>query len=262
MNAATLPNVTAIGNASADRLSRALLERRSERRQQDQGEDHGDVFDDQPAHRDATALGLEQAPLLHRAQEHDRARHRQGEAEYKARAHGPAEPPRQSHAEQCGACDLRDGSGDRDASHRQQVGEREMEADAEHQENHADLGQLVGQSLIGDVSGRERADQDAGNEVADERRKPQPLRQHAECECEHEGNHDGRNQRRVVRHREVPELVRVRPSHSGGAALCPFIRLRRNTSLHKTPWRRRAITMVPFAAAAGAAATNSRAGTS
>src|SRR5262249_22750096 len=35
---------------------------------------------------------------------------------------------------------------------------------------------FVRQSLIGDVSGRERADEDAGDEIADERRKPQPLR--------------------------------------------------------------------------------------
>jgi hypothetical protein len=77
-----------------------------------------------------------------------------------------------------------------------------MEADTEHQEDHADLGQLVGQALVGDVSGRERADQDAGKEVADERRKAQPMRQHPECEREHQGNHNGRDQRRVVRHRK------------------------------------------------------------
>ena len=69
-----------------------------------------------------------------------------------------------------------------------------MQADAEHQEDHADLGQLVRDSLIGHVSRRERTDEDAGDQVADERREPQPLRHHAEYECEHQGDDDGRDQ--------------------------------------------------------------------
>ena len=54
-------------------------------RQQNQREDHGEVLDDQPPHRDAPLLALDQAPLLERAQQHDRARHRQGQAEDEAR---------------------------------------------------------------------------------------------------------------------------------------------------------------------------------
>ena len=39
--------------------------------------------------------------------------------------------------------------------HREQVFEREMQADAEHQQDHADLGELVRDPLVGDVAGRE-----------------------------------------------------------------------------------------------------------
>ena len=41
-------------------------------RQQDQNEDHQQVLDDQPADRDMAALGLDQAPLLQGASQHDR----------------------------------------------------------------------------------------------------------------------------------------------------------------------------------------------
>ena len=78
---------------------RAALERRRKRRQHHQREDHGDVLDDQPADRDAPALGLEQPALLQGAQQHDRARHRQRKSEDDARAHRPAEPPRHAHAQ-------------------------------------------------------------------------------------------------------------------------------------------------------------------
>ena len=44
-----------------------------------------------------------------------------------------------------------------------------MEPDAEHQQDDADLGQLIGDVLIGDVARRERADKDAGDQIADER---------------------------------------------------------------------------------------------
>ena len=42
--------------------------------------------------------------------------------------------------------------GMRDAPDREQVFEREMQADAEHQQDHTDLGELVRDALVGDVS--------------------------------------------------------------------------------------------------------------
>ena len=201
--AATLPSVIAIGSASCEKAQRrAGFQHRRERRQQYQREHHRHVFDDQPTDRDAPAFGLEQAPFLHRAQENDRACDRQGEAEHDARAHRPAEPPRKSHAERGSDRDLCDGAGDGDAPDREQIFEREMQADAEHQQDHADLGEFVGDALVGDVSRGERADEDAGDEITDQRRKSQPLRHHAEYECQHQGDDDGGDQRRVVRHRQ------------------------------------------------------------
>jgi hypothetical protein len=44
-----------------------------------------------------------------------------------------------------------------------------VEPDAEHQQNHADLGQLLGEIHVGDEPGRRGPEQHAGDEIAHER---------------------------------------------------------------------------------------------
>ena len=46
-----------------------------------------------------------------------------------------------------------------------------MQPDAEHHQHHADLGELAGELDVGDEARRGRADDDAGDEIADERRQ-------------------------------------------------------------------------------------------
>ncbi len=75
---------------------------------------------------------------------------------------------RQRGAERSCCDDLHDGAGDRDAPHRQKLGKGEMQAHAEHQQHHADLGQLLGQMGVGDEPRRERPDRDAGQQIADD----------------------------------------------------------------------------------------------
>jgi hypothetical protein len=50
----------------------------------------------------------------------------------------------------------------------------------EHQENDADLGELIGELLVGDKARRCRPDQDTGGEVADQRRELEPMGDRAE----------------------------------------------------------------------------------
>ena len=45
-----------------------------------------------------------------------------------------------------------DGAGNGDGANGQEILEREVQADAEHQQDDADLGQLGGESLIGNVT--------------------------------------------------------------------------------------------------------------
>ena len=144
--AATLPRVIRMGRTRAlEPAPPAPLRMPASAGQQHQGEDHHEVLDDQPADRDAAALGLDQPPLLQGAQQHHRTRHRQRQAEHEAGADRPAEDIGKAHAQHRGTGDLGDGAGNRDGAHRQQVLEREVQADAEHQQNDADLGQIVGE---------------------------------------------------------------------------------------------------------------------
>jgi hypothetical protein len=101
--------------------------------------------------------------------------------------------------------DLHEGARDRDPSDREQLGEREMQADAEHQEDDANLGELGRETRIGDKARRERADRDACEEIADERRYLQALGDGAEDEGEDDARDNRRDQgRRLVQHACTP----------------------------------------------------------
>ena len=186
--------------AGAGSVLQAAVQDRHQRRQQHQRQHHDEVFDDQPADGDAPALGVEDAALLQRAQQHHGAGDRQREAEGDAGAERPAEPIAKPDAEHRRDGDLHDGAGHRDQAHRPQVFQREMQADAEHQQDDADLGQLAGQRLIGDEAGRIGPERYAGEQVADERRYADALRDGAENEGEAEPHDDGGDERGVVRH--------------------------------------------------------------
>ena len=78
--------------------------------------------------------------------------------------------------------------------HREQVLEREMQADAEHQQDDADLGELAGEILVGDKARRERPDDDAGEEIADQRRQLEPVRHGRQDPGECQSGDDGRDE--------------------------------------------------------------------
>jgi hypothetical protein len=77
-----------------------------------------------------------------------------------------------------------------------------MQADPEHQQDHADFGQFVRQRLIGDIARRERADHDTRQHIADQRRYPQPIGDQREQEGEHQSCHHRADQRSDVRFRQ------------------------------------------------------------
>ncbi len=172
-----------------------------QRRQQHQCQHHRQVFDDQPADGDPPPFRLQQPPLLQRAQQHHGARHREGEAEHQAGARRPAEQPGEPGPQRRRQRDLHDRPRHGDGAHRQQVLEREMQADAEHQQDDAHLGQLQRQMLVGDEAWRVRADQHAGEQIADERRDAEAVGERAEDERKPETGDDGGDQGRVMRHR-------------------------------------------------------------
>ncbi len=83
---------------------------------------------------------------------------------------------------------------------REQVGEREVQPDAEHQQHHADLGELPRQMDVGDEPRCRRAENDPGDEVADQRRQLQPDRDEAEDQRQAERGGDGGDEGEFVRH--------------------------------------------------------------
>src|SRR6185437_1309835 len=96
---------------------------------------------------------------------------------------------------------LRQGSWDGDAADGEQVLERKMQPDAEHQEDDPDLGELIGDVLIGHEARRKRSEGDAGKQIANQRRKLQAMGEHTETEGKHEANRERRDERRHVQHR-------------------------------------------------------------
>ena len=199
-NRATLPRVRA---SVASRLSPPIWPARpravpaqeaGQRRQQDQGQDHGQVLDDQPADGDAAGAGIQGASLLERAEQDHRAGDREGEAEDEAGAERPAPEEGDRDAEDRRHRDLAQGAGDGDLADRHQVLDREVQADAEHQQDDADLGQLARQLLVADEAGRERPDRDAGQQIADQRRQAQLDRQETAGERHDQAHDDGGDQ--------------------------------------------------------------------
>ena len=75
---------------------------------------------------------------------------------------------------------LRDGSRNGDPPDGQQFLEVELQPDAEHQQDHADFRELLGEVGVGDEAGRIGSDDDAGQQVADDGRQSQALRDVAE----------------------------------------------------------------------------------
>ena len=71
--------------------------------------------------------------------------HGQGQSHGKRLARGETQPPQDGHGEQGGGGAFQQGTRDGRAPHRQQFTEIEVEADTEHEQDDAHLGQLVGQ---------------------------------------------------------------------------------------------------------------------
>ena len=85
-------------------------------------------------------------------------------------------------------------------AHRQKIAQREMHADAEHQQDHTDLGQFVRDRLIADETRGGRAAGDAGDKIADQRRQAKLGGDETEDEGQPEADRQQRDQRGVMDH--------------------------------------------------------------
>ena len=91
---------------------------------------------------------------------------------------------------------LRDRAWNRNPPDGKQFVEVELEPDAEHQQDDADLGELFGDMCVGDESGRIGPDDEAGQQVADDGRQADALcdvaEQQRRAEAARESKDDGR----------------------------------------------------------------------
>ncbi len=71
---------------------------------------------------------------------------------------------------------LKDRAGHRDAAHREKFLDVEVQPDPEHEQNHADIGKLLGEMRVGLEAGRVLADDDPREEISDDGRQPEPVR--------------------------------------------------------------------------------------
>ena len=182
------------GNAGAGRHVRG------KGRDQDQRQHHGEIFHHQPADGDVAAVAIDQMPVLHRLEQHHGGGDSEREAKDDAAQQRPAHQRGEAHAQRGGYGQPDQRAGNGDPAHRQQVAQREVEADAEHQQDHADFGQLRGQRLVGDEARRMGADRNTGDQIADERRHAQPVGDGPEDEGQNQCRDNGRDQGRVVGH--------------------------------------------------------------
>ena len=190
MNAETFSNVSS--------LRRCAAQPAGQRRQQYQHQHHRQVFHHQPANRDAAVQRIQLAAAFQRAQQYHRAGHRQRQTKYQRRAEAPAPIMRDSGTQRGGHRNLQHRTGQRNLAHFQQIIQRKMQANAKHQQHHANFGQLAGYLGIGNKTRGKRTNQNAGQQIADQRWQFQAIRQQAKQQGQAKTGSESGNQRNVM----------------------------------------------------------------
>src|SRR5687767_3038756 len=143
---------------SGDGVDSTAPENTRQCRKHDECYDGEEILDDQPTDRDSSIRRAKNSTSLQRLQQDDGARDGQAEAEYDTRAPRPSPQMRNHRAKNRRNRNLDDGSRHGDPADGQEVGDREMQSNAEHQQDHTELRELRRKSGIRDVPRSERPD--------------------------------------------------------------------------------------------------------
>ena len=144
-----------------ERQPRAANGRRAteEGGQHDKRDDGEEILHHQPAHGHVARRRVQMVVIGEDPHQHDGAGHPEREPEDDRPPPSPSRTPGPAARQAAAATPLcREGAGNRDAPDRQQLLHVELQAHAEHQQDDADLGQLLGYRRIGDEARRVRAD--------------------------------------------------------------------------------------------------------
>ncbi|MEA3220909.1 MAG: hypothetical protein OZX49_02024 [Immundisolibacter sp.] len=179
-------------------------------RQQHQRQHHRQVFNDQPADGDAPVRRVEHTVLLQRAQQYHRAGDGQRQAEHQAGTEGPAPQMRHADTQRRGYRDLPDRTGNGHPADGQQILDREMQPDPEHQQDDADFCKLGSELCVGNEPWRKRPDRDAGQQIADQRRQLDLAGKKSTDKREQQPHDDGGDECGFVRHRSPAAMLGAR----------------------------------------------------
>ena len=167
-------------------------------RQQHENGDRGEILEDQPADGDAPVQGVECADVHQSAKQHDGAGHRDRDSQYQRRSRRPPPSVSQKVPEGGRRRHLHEGAGNRDVTDLPQIAEREVEPDAEHQEDYTEFGQLLNGADVAGNPRREGTERDASEEVADDRGQAKPTSHNSPDERVAKGQRDVYEERQVV----------------------------------------------------------------
>ena len=171
---------------------------RADRWEQHEHQHRQQVFDDQPSDRDVTGGRIHNLRVGQHADQHDRARDGQREAENESCLRPHPKRHRRRHAQCCRERALRDRPRHGDILHREQILQMKVQPHAEHQQDHAHFRELRREVLIALEPRRMRPDRDPADEIADDRREPDLVRDDPADPRRRERRGDGRDQRQVV----------------------------------------------------------------
>jgi hypothetical protein len=167
----------------------------------DHEDHHGqDVLHDQPSDGHAARRRAHEAVGLQSPHQDDRARDRQGDAEDQGLARRPRGSNSDGEAEQGHERALRENARHRDAADLHQFLDVEVDPDAEHQKDDAHLGKLRRDRKVAHEARGVGPDDDAGQQVPDDRRQAEALRDQPEHPRHEQARSERREERCLVGH--------------------------------------------------------------
>ena len=152
---------------------------RAEARQrghQHENQNREEILDDEPSDGDVSGQRLKLAVIRQHADQDHRAGYRQRQPKHDSRAPRPPQATDDRRGDHGRAKALDNRTGNSHALHGKQLSKMELQSDAEHEQHDADLRELVCDLVICHETGGMRADEMAGEEVADNGGQSEALR--------------------------------------------------------------------------------------
>ena len=156
----------------------------AERGDEHRHHDHGEILDQRDPDDGLAMRRSEIAALQQEFHQHHRAGDAQRRTHDCTLRNSPAEEPAHADGEQRDQGDAERTADKGQEADPQQGLQRKLYADGEHQQNDADLCELLERVRVGyGQTRRERADDDAGDDIADYERLTQKLREYRSAKC-------------------------------------------------------------------------------